>query len=145
MLNYGIDMTARDNPYEVGLGWLVDKEKQADFIGKQALTKVRAEGVQRKLVGLEIEGDRIPFNMVRWPVRQHDEQIGSVTSAIYSPRLKKNLAYAMVPVAAATLDTTLMVEIPDAGAPAGTERVGERIAKVVPKPFIDPEKDIPKA
>lgn len=136
MLNHGIDMTQNDNPYEVGLGWLVDDKKQADFIGKAALARVRTEGVRRKLVGVEIEGDRIPFNMVRWPVRRGDRPVGHVTSAIYSPRLKKNIAYAMVPVDSAGLGVELEVDIPE---------IGSRRARVVPKPFIDPEKDIPKS
>lgn len=136
MLNHGIDMTQDDNPYQVGLGWLVDTKKEADFIGKEALAGIRAAGVQRKLVGIEIEGDRIPFNMVRWPVHQADRPVGHVTSAIYSPRLKKNIAYAMVPSVSSALGVEFTVEIPE---------IGRRRARVVPKPFIDPEKEIPKS
>lgn len=136
MLNHGIDMTQDDNPYQVGLGWLVDTKKEADFIGKEALAGIRAAGVQRKLVGIEIEGDRIPFNMVRWPVHQADRPVGHVTSAICSPRLKKNIAYAMVPSVSSALGVEFTVEIPE---------VGRRRARVVPKPFIDPEKEIPKS
>ncbi|HET7088469.1 MAG TPA: glycine cleavage system protein T, partial [Anaerolineae bacterium] len=54
ILNYGADMTLENNPYEVGLGWLVDEDKEADYIGKQALRRIKAEGVKRKLVGVEI-------------------------------------------------------------------------------------------
>jgi aminomethyltransferase len=136
MLNHGIDMTQDDNPYQVGLGWLVDTKKEADFIGKEALATIRAAGVRRKLVGLEIEGDRIQFNMVRWPVHQADRPVGHVTSAIFSPRLKKNIAYAMVPSESSALGVELTVEIPE---------IGRRRARVVPKPFIDPEKEIPKS
>ncbi|MEX2029397.1 MAG: glycine cleavage T C-terminal barrel domain-containing protein [Anaerolineales bacterium] len=136
MLNHGIDMTQNENPYEVGLGWLVDTKKEADFIGKEALARIRAEGVRRKLVGIEIEGDRIPFNMVRWPVHQANRPVGHVTSAIYSPRLKKNIAYAMVPAESSALGVELAVDIPE---------IGRRGARVVPKPFIDPEKEIPKS
>ena len=64
---------------------------------------MRAEGVQRRLVGVEIGGPPIEFNMTRWPVRQDGQTIGQVTSAIYSPRLKENIGYAMVPVAHAAL------------------------------------------
>jgi aminomethyltransferase len=136
MLNHGIDMTQNDNPYEVGLGWLVDTKKEADFIGKEALTRIRTAGVRRKLIGIEIEGDRIPFNMVRWPVHRADRPVGHVTSAIYSPRLKKNIAYAMVPTESSARGVELSVEIPE---------LGRRRARVVPKPFIDPDKDIPKS
>jgi len=61
--------------------------------------------------------------------------VGHVTSAIHSPRLKKNIGYAMVPLAHAALGTRVHVAIPDAG---------ERAATVVPMPFIDPKKEIPK-
>jgi len=59
-----------------------------------------------------------------------------VTSALYSPRLKSNIGYAMLPVSQAALHTVLTVKIPG---------VGERRATVVPRPFIDPKKDIPKS
>ena len=62
--------------------------------------------------------------------------VGNVTSAVYSPRLKKNIGYAWVPTAHAALGTKLAVSVPDSG---------QRQATVVPKPFIDPKKDIPKS
>jgi aminomethyltransferase len=135
ILNYGIDMTLDDNPYEVGLGWLVDAGKPADYIGKQALARVRAEGVRRKLAGIEIEGDRLEFNMTRWPVFHDGSQVGFVTSALYSPRLRRNIGYAMLPAPLAALGARLRVAVPDAG---------ERAAVVVKKPFVDPDKAIPK-
>jgi glycine cleavage system aminomethyltransferase T len=84
----------------------VDLDKDAEFLGREALRRVRAEGVKRRLVGVEIEGAPIEFNMTRWPVRKGSENIGQVTSAIYSPRLQKNIGYAMVPVAHAALGTS---------------------------------------
>ena len=135
ILNYGADMTLADNPYEVGLGWTVDLDKADDFIGKPALQRIKAEGPRRKLVGIEIEGPPIEFNETKWPVSHRGTQVGEVTSAIHSPRLKKNLGYAMLPVALAELGTSLAVVTPG----------GERPARVVPKPFIDPRKDIPKS
>jgi aminomethyltransferase len=136
ILNYGIDMTLENNPYEVGLGWLVDADKPADFVGREALRRIKAEGVSRKLVGVEISGEPIPFNMTRWPVADGGGQVGHITSALYSPRLKKNIGYAFVPATHAALGTTLRVSVPE---------LGEREATVVRKPFVDPAKDIPKA
>jgi aminomethyltransferase len=136
ILNYGIDMALENNPYEVGLGWLVDLDKEADFIGKETLQRIKAAGVQRKLVGLEIAGAPIPFNMIRWPVCAADGQVGFVTSALHSPRLSKNIGYAMLPLAYASLGTELRVLVPE---------IGERAAVVVRKPFVDPDKDIPKS
>jgi aminomethyltransferase len=136
ILNWGADITLHTNPYEVGLERLVDDDKRADYIGRAALARIKNAGVTRKLVGVEIEGPRIEFNPVTWPVSAGRERVGDVTSAIYSPRLQRNIGYAMVPVAHAALGTALTVAIPVAG---------ERRATVVPKPFVDPRKEIPKS
>ena len=136
ILNYGIDMTLDHNPYEVGLGWIVDLDQEADFIGKEALKHIKAEGVQRKLVGVEIGGDALPFNMTSWPVSQKETGVGHITSAIYSPRLKKNIGYAWVPIDQAALGTELNITVLQAD---------DRLATVVRKPFVDPKKDIPKS
>lgn len=135
ILNWGADMTLENNVYEVGLQRLVDEDKRTDYIGREALKRIKAGGVTRKLAGIEIEGERIEFNATRWPVKAGGEAAGGVTSAIWSPRLKKNIGYAMLPVAHAALGTALRVEIPGAG---------ERKATVVALPFMDPSKEIPK-
>jgi len=134
ILNYGADMTIADNPFEVGLGRLVDLDKSSDFIGKQAIKRIAAEGVKRKLVGIEIQGPPIEFNMTKWAVARDHTRIGFVTSAIHSPRLKKNIGYAMVPIEHAAVGSELTVRTPG----------GDRSAVVVEKPFIDPKKEIPK-
>jgi len=135
ILNYGIDMTLGTNPYEVGLGWLVNLDQDADFIGKQALATIKRDGVSRKLVGVEIAGAPLDLNMTRWPVSQNGTGGGWVTSAVFSPRLGKNIGYAMVPIPLAEHGTTLSVETAD----------GTRTATVVRKPFVDPKKDLPKS
>jgi glycine cleavage system T protein len=136
ILNYGIDMTLENNPYEVGLGWLVDEGKPSDYIGREALKRIKAEGVKRKLVGVEIAGDPLDFNMTRWPADCDGQPVGFVTSALYSPRLARNIGYANVPADMGKLGTHLRVDVPD---------VGEREAVVVVKPFVDPTKEIPKS
>ena len=128
-------MTLNENPYEVGLGWLVNVEQEADFIGKEALTRIKREGVSRKLVGVEIAGDRLDLNMTRWPVHIAGAEIGYITSAVYSPRLDKNIGYAMVPIEHAVLGTTLTATVPH----------GDAKIKVVEKPFVDPTKETPKS
>jgi glycine cleavage system aminomethyltransferase T len=133
ILNYGADITIDDTPYHVGLERLVDLDKP-DFIGQGALREIARRGVDRKLVGLEIGGPRIEFNTTKWPVHEKGSPVGRVTSAIWSPRLGKNIGYAMVPIRLAARGTTLQVVHPD----------GERAATVVPMPFIDPKKEIPK-
>jgi aminomethyltransferase len=136
ILNYGADMTLENNPYEVGLERLIDAGKEQDFMGRDALARIGAEGVRRKLVGIEIGGDRIAFNSEKWGVRGSDGQaLGRVTSALYSPRLEKNIGYAWVPADRGALGSELTVEAPG----------GDVAAKVVQMPFVDPTKEIPKS
>jgi len=136
ILNWGADITLDDSPYHVGLGWLVDDGKTRDYLGCAALREIKARGVTRKLVGLEIAGPPIAFNTTKWPVSANGSPVGRVTSAIYSPRLEMNIGYAMVPVEHAGLGTQLTVAIPGDG---------DRATTVVKKPFVDPKKEIPKA
>jgi aminomethyltransferase len=132
ILNYGIDMTLENNPYEVGLERLVDLDKPDPFLGREALRRIRGEGVKRKLAGIEIDGERLEMNMTRWPVRGI---VGHVSSAVYSPRLRKNIGYAMLPAALAAVGTPLEIETPQ----------GVRAARVVGMPFVDPRKALVKS
>ncbi len=136
ILNYGVDMTLETSPYEVGLERLVESNKKTDFIGMEALRRIRAEGVKQKLVGIEVDGAPLDLNLTRWPVSRDGRPIGQVTSAVFSPRLKKNIGYAMVPIEHAGLGTSLSVTVPGQG---------DRMATVTVKPFIDPAKEIPKS
>jgi aminomethyltransferase len=135
ILNYGADMTLQNNPYEVGLERLVDLDKADDFMGREALRRISQEGVRRKLVGIEIEGDPLSFNDARWPVWSDGSTVGAVTSALYSPRLEKNIGYAWLPVELAEIGASVTVETP-------SRKAG---ATVVAKPFVDPTKEIPKS
>src|SRR5438552_17396752 len=99
------------------------------------LWRITAEGVRRKIAGSEIERAPIGLKETKWAVRQDGRPAGQVTSAIHSPRLKKNIGYAMLPLPAAELGTRLTIDTPG----------GERAARVVPKPFIDQKKDIQKS
>ncbi|MGZ5151901.1 MAG: glycine cleavage T C-terminal barrel domain-containing protein, partial [Burkholderiales bacterium] len=135
ILNYGVDMTLATNPYEVGLERLVNLNKPEPFIGRDALKRVSSEGVRRKLVGVEIDGPKLDLNETVWPVRVRDQPVGQITSAVYSPRLTKNIGYAMLPIEHAALGTRISVDTPD----------GERNAIVVTMPFIDPTKALAKA
>ena len=133
MLSYHADMDIGTNPYELGLERLVDLDMDAYFIGKEALRRIRAEGVSRKQVGLRIEGNPLPGpNTSFWPLCKDGETIGKVTSAVHSPRLKNNIALAMAAVDHAALGTEFEVQTP-------TETLA---AKIVEKPFFDPKKMI---
>ena len=141
ILALGCDMWFDTNPYEVGMGydWMVDLEQGSDFIGKEALAQIKEEGPKRQLVGVEIGGAELgSYNdgsMVDvFPVHKDGRRIGEVTSACFSPRLEKNIGFAMVPIEHSELGTELEIERPE-------ETVS---AVVVQKPFVDPEKETPK-
>jgi glycine cleavage system aminomethyltransferase T len=141
ILAYGADMGLDTNPYEVGMGydWMVDLEQKGDFIGKDALAHIKREGPKRKLAGVEIAGSGLgAYNdgsMIDFfPVSHDGRRVGKVTSACHSPRLQKNIGYAMVPIELAELGTELEVDAPG----------DQRDAVVVELPFIDPKKEIPK-
>jgi aminomethyltransferase len=135
ILNWGADMTIENSPFEVGLERLCSLDADFEFMGKQALRRIRAEGVRRRLVGVEIDGERLEMNYTKWPVHTGDGQVGQVTTALWSPRLQRNIGYAWLPTDLAGLGTTVSVTTPD----------GERRATIVPMPFIDPMKEIPKS
>ena len=133
MLSYRADADLDTNPYELGLGRLVDLDVEADFIGKRALRRIHREGVTRRQVGLVIAGDPLDGpNTSFWPVRLGGDVVGKVTSAIRSPRLERNIALAMVAIGAAELGTAVEVDTP----------TGARGATVVELPFHDPRKSL---
>lgn len=136
IFNWGPDFDWRHNPFEVtGLERLVE-EQEADYLGKEALERVRREGPTRKLVGVEIGESEMPEEMEEfWPVHKDGTEVGYVTNAVWSPRLKKNIGYMWVPIELAELGTTVDVEWPFDGPAEG---------RVAALPFIDPKKDIPK-
>ena len=136
MLSYHADMDISTNPFELGLDRLVDLDMDANFIGKLALAKIRAAGVSRQLVGLEIDGPPLENpNTKHWPLQVDGEDIGHITSAVYSPRLERNIALGMTGVSHTQLGTRLKV----------TCEVGERTVTVVEKPFYDPRKQLASA
>jgi aminomethyltransferase len=143
IFNWGADMTYEHNPLEMGLerlvGWSLPDEAS---ISIGALHRIREAGVSRRIVGLEFDGDPFPaLNAVKWPAFAADggqddtTEVGRVTSAIYSPRLARNIGYCWVPTELAATGRRLRV---------ATEW-GERHATVTPMPFVDPDKQIPKS
>lgn len=135
IFNYRADMDWTNNPFELGLDRLVDLDTELPFMGKEALARIKARGVSRRLVGVEIAGPRLEMNATFWPVEHAGRRVGKVTSAIYSPRLKRNIGFAWVPAAQSAQGSRLLVHAPDEA----------RDATVVPMPFVDPGKQIPKA
>jgi aminomethyltransferase len=135
IFNYGSDMTIDDTPLHVmGLERLVEDQPQ-DYIGKGALEALRREGVDRKLVGIELEGDELRAEMSEyWPVHHAGREVGHMTDAVWSPGLERNIGYVWVPVELSAPGTDLDVESED-----GEHLVG-RTAAI---PFVDPRKERP--
>jgi len=96
-MSYLTDMTWHNNPYELGLGWVVDVDKDIDFIGKEALKKIRDEGAVRGRIGVSIDGERLKSASAdHWTVSKDGKQIGVVTHAVYSPRFDMNVGIAIL-------------------------------------------------
>ena len=119
---YGNDIDETTNALEAGLGWVV-KPAKGDFIGREALEKIRAEGVPRKLVGLEMIERAVARH--GYPILKDGRPVGTVTSGSYGPSVDRYIAIAYVSTALAGVGTELAVEI----------RGQAKAARVVKTPF----------
>lgn len=136
MLSYHADMDINTNPFELGLDRLVNLEGKEDFVGKTALKEIKEKGVSRKQVGLIIEGQPLSGPNTRfWEIKYDEKIVGKVTSAVYSPRLKQNIALAMISADLTTIGTEVKINT----------YAGTLGAMVVEKPFFDPKKLITSA
>tara|TARA_B110000003_G_scaffold270241_1_gene302410 strand:- start:113 stop:1264 length:1152 start_codon:yes stop_codon:yes gene_type:complete len=135
MLSYHSDMDINTNPLELGLDKFIDLDGAFDFVGKDALIEIKKSGIQRKQVGLIIECEKLKGpNTKKWDIYKNQQYVGQVTSAVYSPRLEKNIALAIVDIEYSDIDTSLKIKIDD-------KLVDASITK---KPFFDPNKLIAK-
>jgi len=133
MLSYHADADIYTNPFELGFDRLVNLDSDINFIGKEALKKIKQEGIKRKQVGLILDCDPLSGpNTTFWPVEKDGKTVGKVTSAVYSPRLKKNIALAMIEISHSELGNQLDIETHE----------GKYSATIVEKPFYDPKKKI---
>ena len=133
MLSYHADADINTNPYEVGLDRLVNLDIDVDFVGKDALRKINIDGVKRKQVGMILDCEPLTGpNTTFWKVMKNGNVVGKITSAVYSPRLKKNIALAMISIDQTKLGNGLDVEI-------NNQLIK---ASVVEKPFYDPKKKL---
>lgn len=141
----GIPDTSREacpehNPFEIGLGRLIDLEKELPYVGREALRRIHAQGISRKLVGysaaerIDIDRGKAPWEGGRdtlpWPVCHSGEKVGKATCAVWSFALQRTIGYAMVPLALTAPGQELTVETPS----------GAIAATVTQVPFVDPEK-----
>ena len=114
ILSYLADMDRTNNPYEVGLDWIVDLDQEDDFIGKKALLEISRKGPTKKLMGAEIQGDPITiFNDEHWPVLIDGKTAGSMHALVYSPRLDKNISYIILEIEHATSGQEIIISSPE--------------------------------
>ncbi|MDA7714586.1 glycine cleavage system protein T [Candidatus Pelagibacter sp.] len=133
MLSYHADADINTNPYELNLGRLVNLDTDINFIGKDALQKINQDGIKRKQVGVILDCDPLTRpNTTFWEITKDNEVVGKITSAVYSPRLKQNIALAMITINNSEIGTVLNV------------RMNDKIIKatVAEKPFFDPKKKL---
>jgi aminomethyltransferase len=130
--------TGRDrSPLELGLGWLVDLKK-GHFTGRRALLIEHTQGPRRQLVGLDIAGNKPAHNSLLYTDDSGKHEIGSVTSAIWSPTCKRNIALAIVDAPHFQIGSTVWAEIY-----LNRELVWERRmsrAQIVERPFFAPDR-----
>jgi glycine cleavage system aminomethyltransferase T len=137
IFNYGNDMDITNNPFEItGLERLVELDNDNRVVAREALERIRGEGVQRKLVGCTIDGEPLGMWLEDfWPVVDGDREIGRLVSASHSPRLEINMGYVWVPIERAAEGTRLEIRSPE----------DPMTATVTALPFLDPKKEIPAA
>ena len=117
ILSYGQDMDIENNPFEVRLGWQVDFDK-GDYIGKDALARIKAEEVRQRLVGLKVGAEPIVwYNEDFYLVKDGESgaDVGYVTSAFWSPSLESNIALAVMPRTHWQRGTRVKVQLPEDG------------------------------
>ena len=135
MLSYHADMTINTNPLELGMDKFIDLNSDFDFIGKDALIKIKNDGIKRKQVGLYLDNKRMDGPNTRfWNLIYNNKIVGKITSAVYSPRLEQNIALAIVDIKYSNLNQKLIVN----------DGNSEFNAVVVNKPFYDPNKNLTK-
>lgn len=108
MLLYGQDMDKSTNPFEAGLGWLLEMDN-GEFIGKNALLEIKRQGVKRKHVGFQMTGQGIARS--GYKIVECGQEVGKVTSGGYAPTLDVNIGFGYVPIELATIGTDIEIMI----------------------------------
>jgi dimethylsulfoniopropionate demethylase len=125
LFTYGTDATRAHTALEAGLERYCSLDAPIDAIGIEALRRQAADGLTRKLCGFMVDGDAVPHLRDQWPLSVGDTNVGSMTSAVWSPRLGANVAIGMLAIDHIAVGTEVVVEASD--------RV--RSARVVDMPF----------
>jgi aminomethyltransferase len=115
MLLYGQDMDTSTNPFEAGLGWLVEMDN-GDFVGKSALLEIKRQGIKRKHIGFRMTGQGIARSGHK--IIKCGQEVGKVTSGGYAPTLDVSIGFGYVPIELATIDTDIEIMIRNKPVPA---------------------------
>ena len=135
LLSYVSDITLDDNPFVIGMDRFVDFDQPGDFIGKDALRRIKDQGPERRLIGVEIDGDPIDGqNDAFWALTKDGQKVGHVTRCTYSPRLEKNIGWANVLTEFSEIGVELTLHTPS----------GSRGATVCKAPWFAPHIKIPE-
>jgi len=127
ILSFGADMHRDNNPFEVGLDWMIDLDQKDDFIGKEALETIKQNGIKKKLMGAEIAGKKMEFfNEENLDVSIDGNIVGEMMSAVFSPRFEKNICYIILDVEHALSGKSVDIQTPE----------GELKAELVKLPWI---------
>ena len=127
ILSFGADMHRDNNPFEVGLDWMIDLDQEDDFIGREALETIKQNGIKKKLMGAEITGPKMEFfNEENLDVSIDGNIVGEMMSAVFSPRFKKNICYIILDVEHALPGKSVDIQTPE----------GELKAELVKLPWI---------
>ena len=127
IFSYLGDLDRSNNPFEVGLDWMIDLDQEDDFIGKDALSEINVKGPEKKLMGAEIYSDAIESsNEHQFPVLIDGKVVGSMNAMAYSPRLDKNLSYVFLDIEHAQAGKEIIISAPE----------GDLKAKVVDLPWL---------
>ena len=126
LLSYGNDMTSENTPYECGMARLCDDETMRFCIGGKNLKKRALQTPQQEIRGFFIEGQNLPSCYFVWQVFAENKRVGQITSAVWSPDFKTNIAVGMIQDSHWENGTSIIVRTP----------VGDRQAKVCTLPFV---------
>src|SRR6056297_2318428 len=146
ILSWGQDMDSETSPFQVNLAYQVPRKKTADYIGKAALERQRAEiedggfPFKLKLAGLKLGGQPIiDYAPDFWLVQDETgRRVGYVTSAWWSPELGVNIALAQVPPGLSQIGTALKVELPESYSVNSGHAVEAEVCEVPFRPSEHP-------
>lgn len=130
LLSYGNDMTRENNPFECAFDRFCQLDGSINFIGLDALRKIASDGVRQMIRGVLFDGDICPPCRKPWLVMVGTRQVGMVTTAVWSPRFKNNVALAMISKDYCVPGAPVRVQIPGHG---------NRLGRIMSLPFSGPE------